>query len=224
MVDVAGSERRRELDKEMSSYISSRRKSSRKPIKDLLKRFKKKNKSSDVELHPEVSAYGNDSEEIPKKSKQELEEEETELEKDFEEGSSKKSLFEWLREFFVFEKEPDESLEEAGERHEKEEYEEEKEKEPETEEEKLEDEYEEELEKEGWIDKIISKIFVKTKEEETVEDAEDIISEDQQDMKAIAEIATKVMKKLPPEELKALKQSEDFETFKEILKKRELIR
>jgi len=46
----------------------------------------------------------------------------------------------------------------------------------------------------------------------------------QEDMKSIAKITTNVMKKLAPEELSTLKRSAEFEQFKEILKRRNLIK
>lgn len=221
MVDEGEFGRRKDLDKEMASYISGIRKKEKTPGKGFLKRFKKKKKSS-VELHPEVNAYGPDGQVEEKKSKEEIEKEEEEMDQEFEEGAKQKTFMEWLKGVFTFEKRPDENLEEAGERMEEEEIVEEKKELPEDEE--IEDEYQEEVKKESWLGNFFAKFFMKSREEEEFEDVQDEISEDIQDMKKIAEIATKVMKQLPPEKMKELKESEDFIAFKEILRKRELIK
>ncbi|MBN2111574.1 hypothetical protein JW707_00590 [Candidatus Woesearchaeota archaeon] len=221
MVDAGDLGRRKNLDKEISSYISGIRRKERTPIKSILHKLKRKKKKS-VELHPEVSTYGNEGKAEEKKSKEETEKEEEEIEQEFEEGASQKTFMEWLKGMFTFEKKPDESLEEAGERMEEEEKAEEaSEESPEDE---IEDEYLEEVKKESWIGSLFSRIFMKSREEEELEDVQDEIAEDFQDLKVVAEIATKVMKQLPPEKMKSLKESEDFKMFKEILKRRELIK
>ena len=46
----------------------------------------------------------------------------------------------------------------------------------------------------------------------------------EEDLKTVAKITTNVMKMLPPEKLSEYKKSTDFETFKLVLKKRNLIR
>ena len=176
MADESDVGRRKELDREISSYISGLRKKEKRVLVDFLKRLKGKKKPPKAELHPEVSTYGTQ-EEKPKKAKEEEKEEYRKRE----------------------------SAEEA----------------PASE---LEEEYVEEVQKQGWISRLVSRIFVKSREEEELEEASDELAEDIQDMKTIAEIATKVMKKLPPEEMKKFKESDEFHIFKEILKKRELIK
>lgn len=218
MSDEVSGERRRELDRDISSYISTLRRREKGALLSFLKKLKRKPKK-DVELHPEVSTYDEQGKEEKKKSKEELEKEEKETEEEFEEGAQKKTFLEWLKSLFVFEKKPDESLEEAGERREEEEKAEE-----EKAEEELEEEYQEEVKKESWISNLIAKIFVKSREEEELEEASDELAEDFQDMKTIAAISTKVMKMLPPEKMKEFKEGEDFAKFKEILRKRELIK
>ena len=218
MVDVGDFERRKEIDKDVSSYISGLRRKEKGSFKDILKKFKRKKKQA-VELHPEVSMYGPEGKVEEKKSKEEIEKEEEELEQEFEEEANKKTIIEWIKGLFAS---PRGSSEDEDEFEKVEEPVEEKvEEEPQNE---LEEEYREEVIKESWLTKLIAKLFVKSREEDELEDVQDEIAEDVQDMKKIAEIATKVMKKLPPEEMKVLKESPDFETFKEILKKRDLIK
>lgn len=219
MPNSRDSSRRKEIDKDISSYISFLRKKDKRGFSGVLKSFKGKKKKRSVEMHPEVEMYGG----AEKKSKKEEEKEEKEMEMEFEEGARQKTFWEKLKGILVFEKEPEESLEEAGERTEIEEEvaEAEKAEEPKSE---IEEEYKEEVQKKDWISSIIDRIFVKTREEEEFEEVSDELAEDEQDMKSIAEISTNVMKMLPPEKLKEFKQSEEFHKFKEILKKRDLIK
>jgi len=223
MANGGGVDRRKELDKDISSYIGSLRKREKRVISDFLKIFKRKNKKHNAELHPEVSVYGKEHGQHPeKKSKEEMEVEEEDMEQHFEEGTTRKSFFGWLKEKFFTSNdvpEPDEDFEVSTE-------EEKKEPKEEVDEvrEELEDEYIGEVQKQGWFSRLMGKIFVKRREEEELEDAADEIAEDVNDMKIIAEIATKVMKMLPSEEMKEFKKSSDFHTFKEVLKKRELIK
>jgi len=213
-------ERRREIERDISSYISVRRKKDRKGVKDIVKFFKSKKRKNDADLHPDVESYGGV---IPKKSKQEHEIEESEMERDFEEGSTKKTFWSWMKEKVIFEKEPHESLADSGEEMV---YEEKtgEEHPPMAEDYEMEDEYVEEAAKDGWFSRLMGKVFVKSREEEEIEDVNDLVAEDMQDIKEIAEISTKVMKLLPADKLKEFKHGPDFEKFKEILRKRELIK
>lgn len=221
MVEGSGSDRRKELDKDISSYISILRKREKRFLADFLKKFKRKKKKPKAELHPEVNVYGKDKEnEKKKKSKEDAEKEEEEMEQHFEEGTSRKSFWGWLKGMLFSAAEAPEDFEVSEKEAEKEEI-----REKETEERsELEEEYTEEVQNPGWISRLLGRIFVKSREEEELEDAADEIAEDVNDMKIIAEIATKVMKMLPPEKMKEFKQSEEFHKFKEILKKRELIK
>ncbi len=222
MADTEHPGRRKEIDKDISSYISLLRKKEKTSLLSFLKKLKGKSRKKDVELHPEVEAYGEEKKH-EKQPKEEAEKEEEEIEKEFDEGAKKKTFGQWLKELFMEKREPtipsEDEIQEAVENAEKE-----KKIEADAAEEELEDQYVEEIEKEGWFSRLIAKIFVKSREEEELEDAADEIAEDQQDMKVIAEISTKVMKMLPAEQLKEFKQSEEFHMFKEILKKRELIK
>ncbi|MEM4282367.1 MAG: hypothetical protein QXU88_02485 [Candidatus Woesearchaeota archaeon] len=75
-----------------------------------------------------------------------------------------------------------------------------------------------ESEKKGFFEKLLERLGLKRKEPE-------IISEPpNQDIKELARICFSVVKKLPPEELKGFKESEDFAKFKEILKRHNLIK
>ncbi len=219
MVDDSDVGRRKELDREISSYISGLRKKDKRVLVDFLKRLRGKKKPQKAELHPEVSAYGQ-GEEKPKKAKEE-EKEEQEMEEEFKEGAKKRTFWGWLKSMFASSEEYEEF--EGAEEPEKEEYKKEEaaEEAPASE---LEEEYVEEVQRQGWVSRLVSRIFVKSREEEELEEASDEIAEDIQDMKTIAEIATKVMKMLPPEEMKKFKESDEFQIFKEILKKRELIK
>jgi len=211
--------RRKEIDRDISSYITGLRKKERRVVADFLKIFKSKKRSSKAELHPEVSTYGPHPTE-KKKSKKEEELEDLEMEREVEEIVKRRPFLEWLSSKLSSKKSyEDEFVEEP----EKEEYlkEEVVEEAPLSE---LEEEYVEEVTKQGWFSRLASKIFVKSMPEEELEDAADEIAEDIQDMKVIAEIATNVMKQLPSEEMKEFKKIEDLHRFKENLKKRELIR
>jgi hypothetical protein len=217
MHDATETSRRKDLDKEMSSYISFLRKKEKKGISAIFKGLKGKKKKSSADLHPEVEAYGG---EKHKKSKEEAEKEEKDMEMEYEKEPKPRTFWGWLKGRLVFEKEHDESLEDAAE----EQMEETARKESQEIEEEIEEEYQEEVEKEGWFTSLMNKVFVKSREEEELEEVSDELAEDVQDMKAIAEITTNVMKMLPPEKMKELKEGEDFQQFKEILKKRNLIK
>lgn len=68
---------------------------------------------------------------------------------------------------------------------------------------------------------------VKLKKDQVVASLKKAESKSEQpcsDIKEVAKIALGVIRQLPDEELKRFKQSADFETLKEILKKHELIR
>ncbi len=218
MDNTQDNERRKEIDKDISSYLSVRRKKEKTGIMGFAKSFSRKSRKEEARMHPEVETYGG---EAPKKSKGQQEQEEKSMETDFEEGSKKKTLWGWLKgkaassnEEQADDSEKEVVIEEAtGKQHA-----------PTPEDYEIEDDYEDESSKEGLFSRIFGKVFAKTGAEEELEDANDEISEDIQDIKEIAEISTKVMKMLDPEKLKEFKHSPDFEKFKEILKKRQLIR
>jgi len=208
--------RRKELDREIGSYISSLRKKEKSSLLSFLKGLKGKGKKGRVELHPEVEAYGPAPAEPKKEEKEEKEGEE--LEEEFEEGAKKKTFWQWLKGIFAAEEEVDIPEEEYVEEIIEEEAEDEEAPE------EIEEEYVEEVQKKGFFARLFGSIFPKTREEEEFEEVSDELAEDIQDMKTIAEIATKAMKMLPPDKMKEFKETEDFKTFKEILKKRELIK
>jgi len=214
-------ERRKELDKDISSYITGLRKKDKRVLIDFLKKLKRKKRAPKAELHPEVETYGPVHEE-PKKTREIEEKEDAELEQEFEETVKRRSFWSWLSSKLSSGKSYDDE-DEFVEEPEKMEYKKEEivEEAPASE---LEEEYVEEIQRQGWVSRLVGKIFVKSREEDELEDAADEIAEDIQDMKTIAEIATKVMKKLPSEEMKEFKKSDEFLIFKEILRKRELIK
>lgn len=220
MAEEENTDRRKDLDKEISMYISGRRKKKRTGVRHFLKKLKRRPKKK-VEFHPEVAAYGEEAAKKKRKAENDESEEEAEkVEEEFEEGAKKKTFWEWLKSKFSSEKkveveDMEKEFEEVPEKMTEEEIKEEKE---------LETEYKEEVKKEGFFSRLFGKFFVKTREEEEFQEASDQIAEDYQDMKTIAQIATKALKMLPAKEMKAFKESDDFVIFKEILKKRNLIK
>lgn len=224
----AETDRRKELEKDISSYISTRRKIGGGFLKSISGIFKSSNDVT-VKLHPEVEAYGKEKEERRKKEeKEEKAEEVEELEEEFEEGA-KPGFLARVRNFFFEEEKagsvediPPEEVEKVIEENRKKEEEEAQEEEGNAE---IEDEYDEGVREKGLIAGFLGKLFGKAGANENVcadEIAEAVETID--DLKKVAEISTKVMKMLPPEKVKELKESGDFKDFKEILKRHNLIK
>ena len=100
----------------------------------------------------------------------------------------------------------------------------------------IEDIEDEELEKvqekpEDFVTNIINKIkdFFSPGEEDYEEDTENDeedseVDEVKEDFRAMAKFATKLINQLPRRKAEALKEDKDFKMFKEILKKREIIK
>jgi len=76
----------------------------------------------------------------------------------------------------------------------------------------------------SWLSRLWSGVFGKHDEQsqETTESLPE--SELMEDFKAVSKITLSVMKQLPEEQLAALKQSQEFAHFKDILKKHNLIK
>jgi hypothetical protein len=222
-------DRRKELDKDISSYIATRRKGGAGFLKSVIGIFKSEN-DVNVMLHPEMEKYGDEKEKLKKKEEEEKDSEVQvdELEEEFEEGA-KPGVLERIKLFFFedeIEIKPEENISPEDvqkvidENSEKEEAEAQEEEDSE-----LEEEYDEGAREKGIIGRFIDRLFVSTKESDE-EQAEDVMEtvDKFDDLKKVAEISTKVMKMLPKDKLNELKSSDDFKNFKEILKKHDLIK
>ena len=173
----------------------------------------KENKDMDIALHPDVEAY---SEEEPTQIKEETDTEAVEQEFD---AAKKAGFFSWLKSFFVEEEQPPQDIPEEMVAEEIQKGEEQKEEAQEEEAEVY------DAAQKGWIKRFLTTLFGGEDGEQNF-DADEIAGAitTQDDLKEVARISMNVMRMLPPERVAELKNTEDFQKFKEILKSHNLVR
>lgn len=226
---AADTDRRKELEKDIMSYISAKRKKEGGFFRRISRIFTGSGNVR-VKLHPEVETYGEEQlkkhkgkPEKPKKTEEEAEAGEPEGEPSESHGQG---FWEGLKNFF-FGSEEEPKMEDLPPEEVERVIEESKKMEEARSESKdeLEDEYNEVAREKGVIGRLIEKVFGRAYEEETPE-AEGAAAGEVtlNELKTVAEVSTKVMKMLPPDKIKQLKESEDFKSFKEILHKHSLIK